>query len=255
MSYSKDRRIEDMKSQLIKNVLGQHFISKIEQADLEEAQDFGIYHVKPFNVGVRLRRFEHFKRFSREFTIRWSRPSGVKTEIDKIREGLVDFILYGFLDEKEQDIIQYFIGDLNIFRKVNPEPYRIYPNNPHDSDLAVFKFSQFPQEFFVAWWRNPKYVDGWLIGELSKPKKKRNRDILDKVRQGFMFTEYQFIKADDVELKGEYAILKNVVELGLSRGTRISYVDSQEKLALRVKDLCFHATLIKNLPPTKDIKD
>ena len=30
------------------------------EADLQEGQDFGIYSVKPFNVGVRLRRFEHF---------------------------------------------------------------------------------------------------------------------------------------------------------------------------------------------------
>jgi len=158
MSYSKDRRIEDVKSQLIKNILGQHFITKIVEADLQEGQDFGIYSLKPFNVGVRLRRFKHFKPYNRQFTIRWSRPSGTKTEIDKIREGLVDFILYGFLDEKEQNLIQYFIGDLKIFRAVNPEPYAVIPNDPPDSELAVFKFNQFPREFFVAFWRNPKYA-------------------------------------------------------------------------------------------------
>jgi len=130
------------------------------EADLKEGQDFGIYSVKPFNVGVRLRRFEHFIKDARarEFTIRWSRPSGVKTEIDKIREGLVDYILYGFLDEEEQNIIQYFIGDLKIFRILNPEPYAIKPNDPPDSELAVFKFIQFPREFFRVWWRNPKYA-------------------------------------------------------------------------------------------------
>lgn len=158
MTYAIDRRIEDVKAQLIKNILAQSFIRKIEKADLEEGQDFGIYSVKPFNVGVRLRRFKHFQKYNREFTIRWSRPSGIKTEIDKIREALVDFILYGFLDKKGQNIIQYFIGDLKIFRAVNPEPYAIIPNNPHDSELAVFKFTQFPKEFFIAYWKDPKYA-------------------------------------------------------------------------------------------------
>lgn len=156
MTYSADRDIEDKKAGLIRKVLAKHFITKIEKADLEEGQDFGIYHLKPFNVGVRLRRFQYFKPYSREFTIRWSRPSGAKTEIDKIREGLVNYILYGFLDEKEQNVIQYFIGDLKYFKNI--EPYRVYPNKSLDSELAVFKFSQFPRKFFVAFWRNPKYA-------------------------------------------------------------------------------------------------
>lgn len=151
-----DRKIETDKSRLIKNILGQHFITQIVQADLEEAQDFGIYHVKPFSVGVRLRRFTYFESFHNEFTIRWTRPSGVKTEIDKIREGLVHFILYGFLDEKEQNIIQYFIGDLKYIQNI--QPYRTYLNNPPDSELAVFRFSQFPRKFFLAFWRHPKYA-------------------------------------------------------------------------------------------------
>ena len=156
MTYNIDRRIEDTKAKQVKHILGEHLITKIENADLEEAQDFGIYSVKPFNIGVRLRRFKYFSDYHNEFTIRWSRPSGVKTEIDKIREGLVQYIFYGFLDEREQNLIQYFIGDLAFF--LNVQPYRILPNNPHDSDLAVYKFSQFPRRFFVVFWRNPKYA-------------------------------------------------------------------------------------------------
>jgi len=156
MTYTRDRKIEDEKARLIKNILAQYFITKDIQADLEEAQDFGIYQVKPFNIGVRLRRFEYFQSFHNQFTIRWSRPSGVKTEIDKIREGLVDYLLYGFLDEKEKNIIQYFIGDLKYFHNVYP--YQIFKNKPYDSELAVFKFSQFPRKFFITFWRNPKYV-------------------------------------------------------------------------------------------------
>lgn len=60
MPYTIDRDIEDVKAQQLKTILGKHFITKIMEADLQEGQDFGIYSVKPFNVGVRLRRFKHF---------------------------------------------------------------------------------------------------------------------------------------------------------------------------------------------------
>jgi len=86
----------------------------------------------------------------------------------------------------------------------------------------------------------------WLLKTKNKPPKIKN-EILKKVKEGFMFTEYQFIKADNVELKGEYAILKNVVELGLNNG-KITYVSTQPQLGLRIKDLCFHPTQIENLP-------
>jgi hypothetical protein len=155
MPYNKDREIENKFAPQIKTILAQHFITKNVEADLKEGQDFGIYCLKPFNVGVRLRTFEYFKPYNREFTIRWSRPSGAKTEIHKIREGLVDFILYGFLDQKEQNIIQYFIGDLKYFGDVQPCQIRL--NDPPDSELAVFKFDQFPRKFFVAWFHDRRF--------------------------------------------------------------------------------------------------
>lgn len=156
MPYSHDREVEDIFTLSIKKILADHFITKKEVADLEEAQDFAIYNIRPFSVAVRLRRYEYFKAFHDEFTIRWSRPSGVKTEIDKIRQGLVDYILYGFLSPDGKSIIQYFIGNLTKFTDV--KPYKIFPNNPYDSELAVYKLSQFPKDFIVAFWCDPKFA-------------------------------------------------------------------------------------------------
>lgn len=148
--YEKDIRLERKFADDIKVILAKHFIVQDRIADTKQGTDFFIFQIKPFRVAARLRTFEHFITGNRrdEFTIRWCRPSHIKTEIDKIREGLVQYLFYGFVDKTESNLIQYFIADLNIFLKTNPKPYKIYPNyNPRDSDFAVFKINQFPENF------------------------------------------------------------------------------------------------------------
>jgi hypothetical protein len=87
--------------------------------------------------------------------------------------------------------------------------------------------------------------------ESLKIKTSQYEEVFEKVRgEGLLITEYQLIKADSIEVKGEWAILKNVVELGLSQGSKITYIHKQDRLGVRVKDLKFHATQLKSL---KDI--
>ncbi len=149
-TYKKDRRIEDKFSKTLKSILGNVFIGNDINKDLNEGTDFLTFTVKPFTVGVRLRRYKYYKKYKDEFTLRWSRPSGVKTEIHKVREGLVDYILYGFLSEKEDKIISYFVGSFNIFKEHEIKPVCIKPNYPIcDSTLAVYKINQFPEDFIV----------------------------------------------------------------------------------------------------------
>lgn len=158
-TYPEDRSLETQFASLIKNILGQIFIRREEVADLEQGTDFAIFEVNPFRVAVRLRRFDYFLAFHKEFTIRWSRPSGVKTEIHKIREGLVDYLFYGFLSSDETEIIQHFVADLTKFG--TPMPYKIYQNDPPDSELAVFKLNQFSANFLVAFYCQPNYKFAW----------------------------------------------------------------------------------------------
>jgi len=147
-SYNKDRALEDRFAKTIKAILGNQFIIKDDWMDKKEGTDFIVYSITSIKVAVRLRRFDYIK-YKNEFTLRWSRPSGVKTEYQKIKEGLVDFILYGFIDLSEKSIIHYFIGDLTIFRKANIKPYLIKPNNPYDSELAIFRLSDCPNGFII----------------------------------------------------------------------------------------------------------
>lgn len=157
--YENDRAIEDKFSKVIKAILGNCFFVKDVEMDLKEGTDFLTYTIKPFKVAVRLRRFSMFVKYPNDFTVRWSRPSGIKTEIHKINEGLVDYILYGFINQKETKIIKYFIGCLETFRESEVKPVAILQNNPPDSELAVYKISQFPPEFIKKMYHNSLFIN------------------------------------------------------------------------------------------------
>lgn len=148
-NYKIDRAIEDKFSKIIKAILGNYFFVKDIEMDTKQGTDFLTYTIKPFKVAVRLRRYPMYLKYPNDFTIRYSRPSGIKTEIHKINEGLVDYILYGFIDEKEEKIIKYFIGSLSIFRESKISPLYILQNKPPDSRLAIFNIRQFPKEFVL----------------------------------------------------------------------------------------------------------
>lgn len=150
--YEKDIRLERKFANDIKAILGNCFIVQNKIADIKEGTDFLVFQIEPIRVAARLRTFSHYNFMDRknEFTIRWSRPSGIETEIDKIRDKKVQYLFYGFVDANEDNIIQHFIGDLDIFVQFEPEPIGIYPNNPRDSDLAVYKINQFPKSFIIA---------------------------------------------------------------------------------------------------------
>jgi hypothetical protein len=154
MGYETDIGLERRFAVVIKAILGNCFIDQDPVHDKREGTDFEVFTVRPFKVGVRLRRYCYLARYGNEFTLRWSRPSGVPTEIHKVREGLVDFILYGFVDADQAHIVQWFLGDLAVFRAREPKPIAVIPNDPYDSDLAAFRVSDLPAEFVVRSWSN-----------------------------------------------------------------------------------------------------
>lgn len=147
-----DLRLEERHALTIAGILGKTFVTKDVRADLKDATDFAVFTVRPFGVGARLRTYSYDKRYHQQFTLRWSRPSGVDTEIDKIMEGLVDYIFYGFVSRDESRIVRYFIGDLAVFRSLRPEPLAILPNTPCDSELAAFHIRDCGRAFVVKSW-------------------------------------------------------------------------------------------------------
>lgn len=156
-SFNTDRKFEAKLEQNILRILANTFIKKDIQCDLAEGTDFLVYRINPFRVAVRIRRNKFFLNpiYREQFTIRWERPSGAITEINKIRNKLVDYLLYGFANQEENNIIHWFIGDLKIFNQHMVEPVEIKLNNPPDSKLAVYNIRQFPIGFIIK-----KYPSG-----------------------------------------------------------------------------------------------
>ena len=137
----------------IKAILGEQFIGQDPTMDLEQGTDFLVFSIKPIKVAVRLRTYKYYlnPRYHNQFTIRYKLLSEKKTEIHKIREGLVDYILYGFVNEAKTEIIKYFIGDLNVFRDyesgMQPEIHKNKDENP--TTLAAYNVRDFPENFII----------------------------------------------------------------------------------------------------------
>lgn len=151
-TYVADRKLETKFAGTIKGILGKQFITQSIEADLTQGIDFAIFRIEPFSVAARLRRYKYYVKYKHQFTIRWSRPSGVETEIDKVNTGLVDYFFYGFVDEAEKKIIKYFIADLGVFRQVAIPPFAIKLNDPPDSELGIWRIADFPPEFILKSW-------------------------------------------------------------------------------------------------------
>lgn len=84
--------------------------------DLRLAADLITVRNHPHCIGVRLREFGYMERYGDEFTSRSGVPSGCKTEFQKILDGYMDWMFYGFADQTKGDIAAYTILDMDAFR-------------------------------------------------------------------------------------------------------------------------------------------
>lgn len=152
-NYNFNIRLERKFAKQIKAILGIVFIGQDKELDIHFATDFLIMSAYPIKVACRLRTYKYFQneKYRNQFTIRCRLSSGKDTELDKIKKGFCDYIFYGFVDEKEEKIIQYFIGDLNIFRDYEggmiKETHQNKDENP--TILAAYNIKDFPQKFIV----------------------------------------------------------------------------------------------------------
>lgn len=83
------------------------------------------------SIAVRMRRSRWLGK-SDEFTIRWKRPSGAKTECQKIMEGYGDFLFYGFESECGRHVGLWKIIDLELLRKTRRSENSASPEWSHD---------------------------------------------------------------------------------------------------------------------------
>lgn len=128
------------------------------EEDAERNTDLIVLKMNSIRIGCRIRKSEYRERYGDEFTIRSGRPSGVKTELTKIIEGWGDMFFYGFSNESETDLAQWFLGDMKVFRlwfnrhmaeHQGKQPGTGRCNNDNSSDFRAFKLEDLPAQFIV----------------------------------------------------------------------------------------------------------
>ena len=114
--WKNDKRWSDKFLPEIKQILGLHLIGEppVEE-DQERNTDLIVLKMEAVRIACRVRRNE-FMRYKDEFTVRSSRPSGIKTELKKIVEGWGDYLFYGISEKEEEKLEHYILGDLKFFR-------------------------------------------------------------------------------------------------------------------------------------------
>lgn len=86
-----------------------------QDEDMKQAADM-VIDVSGGTIGVRIRRMDVARNY-RDFTIRASVPSGVPTELDKLRAGHGDWYLYAWCDDDKEIITEYILVDLSKLRQ------------------------------------------------------------------------------------------------------------------------------------------
>jgi hypothetical protein len=163
--WEKDKNWSDQFLTQIKGILGQTFIGAAPpEDDMEHNTDLIVFRMEPLRIACRIRRAKYFNRYGDEFTIRTSRPNGVKTELYKLIEDWGNYFFYGFGDDAG-NLTWWSIGDLRVFRgwfngyivrNKGNLPGIEKTNTDGSSGFRAFKWKDLPSNFVV---RPPKQPD------------------------------------------------------------------------------------------------
>lgn len=149
--YQRDKAWSDKFMPTIKQILGMCLLTEGNfQEDAKENTDLRVLSLTGVRIGCRVRTYGYYEKYPNDFTIRYSRPSGVKTEIDKIVEGWGDLFFYGFSNKEETSLIKWTLADLNVFREwytIDKARPRFVPES--QCELIAFKWSDLPKEFVI----------------------------------------------------------------------------------------------------------
>jgi len=120
-----------------------------DELDTLEATDL----VGPgLHVGQRIRGFKYLNLRRPEFTLRDSRPSGAKTELEKVLSGCGTHAFNGWLTQSGDRIGHWLIADLGVFRNeierarkgLRAEPEYIPLQGPVGVGFRAYPVDQFP---------------------------------------------------------------------------------------------------------------
>ena len=162
LDWIKDKQWSDKFLPEIKSILGLYLIGEPkDEEDIIRNTDLIVLKMEAVRIACRIRKSHQYNdKYMQEFTIRYGRPSGNKTELTKIIEGWGNYLFYGFSDDTETSLRFWSLFDLGIFRLwYNRELFNLnkgeHPGtkiNNHDnsSSFMVFNYKNFPKDFVVG---------------------------------------------------------------------------------------------------------
>jgi hypothetical protein len=153
MSYQDDRTWADQYLPWVKAICGRQFITEASVDDDQERNtDLIVLKLEAIRIAVRIRRpqwwHERNGQYRGDFTIRWSRPNGTKTEHEKIMEDFGDYLFYAHAYETPPQLRGFGILDLAIYRTFA----KAYKRQHGDWPGKVFQVRQTHEEFRAIRW-------------------------------------------------------------------------------------------------------
>lgn len=86
------------------------------EQDVKEASDLVVMQSGAHRIAVRVRNAKFSDSYPHEFTIRSGTVSGNKTELQKIEDGMGDWLFYGYAHATRNEFVRWMIINLDSFR-------------------------------------------------------------------------------------------------------------------------------------------
>ena len=145
-----DKALTDRAMPKVKAAMGNFlFRAGDKREDLKEATDLIMFESGEHATAVRLRSDRYRERYGHQFTIRYERPSGALSEMQKIMCGFAQWMFYGFIDDSA-NITAYTILKLNFVRsylwdqRLALETFYIGKNTDNSSQFIALPLDELP---------------------------------------------------------------------------------------------------------------
>lgn len=153
MSYQSDRAWSDNFIPAIKQIVGPLLLEASSfEIDTTQAADLVVLNARDKTIAARVRRFGYADRYPHDFTIRSSRDSGAKTELEKIVDGFGDWMFYGHSDESETGISRWMVINLASLRAAlirDKAPWK-KKSNSDGTHFVAFDIRDLPESCLIA---------------------------------------------------------------------------------------------------------
>lgn len=155
-SWAADKRWSDKFIQKLQMVAGLLITSPAPMIDdAFKNTDMIVLAARGVRIACRVRRYEFYKSYPYDFTIRSARDTGTKTELSKILEGWGDYLIYGFSNQSETNLEAWRVIDLDAFRNKFQSLARSTLSNGDGTHFLAFDVRKMPAGIVVMQSQKP----------------------------------------------------------------------------------------------------